>query len=247
MRAGIPLTDEDRAPWLHELADWIGNHERLGRSVVVTCSALKRQLPRPPRGPGTRRSGSPTCRPTRRLLRERLQQRKNHYMPASLLDSQLATLEPLEPDEPGVTVNAAGAPDDVVAEVLAALPPAAAVGRHGGPPRYLRTGSAGPDVARTQRGLGAVGDLQLVEDAAHVVLDRLDRQPEVTGDAGVARPSAIRSSTSRSRAVSPAGSSAPRGGDDDAASTWRATPAPKPRPRPRRSAPPRRSRRRSPP
>src|ERR1700712_3264218 len=42
MRAGIPLTDEDRAPWLHELADWIGEHERMGRSVVVTCSALKR-------------------------------------------------------------------------------------------------------------------------------------------------------------------------------------------------------------
>jgi len=124
MRAGIPLTDEDRAPWLHELADWIGNHERLGRSVVVTCSALKRSYR------DLLREGHPSVwfahvSADAELLRERLQQRKNHYMPASLLDSQLATLEPLEPDEPGVTVSAAGLPEDVVAEVLAALPPVA--------------------------------------------------------------------------------------------------------------------------
>jgi len=124
MRAGIPLTDEDRAPWLHELADWIGNHERLGRSVVVTCSALKRSYR------DLLREGHPSVwfahvSADAELLRERLQQRKNHYMPASLLDSQLATLEPLEPDERGVTVSAAGSPEDVVAEVLAALPPVA--------------------------------------------------------------------------------------------------------------------------
>jgi gluconate kinase len=47
------------------------------------------------------------------------------FMPVSLLESQLATLEPLEPDEPGVTVSAAGAPDDVVEEVLADMPSAA--------------------------------------------------------------------------------------------------------------------------
>jgi gluconokinase len=124
MRAGIPLTDEDRAPWLHELADWIGKHERLGRSVVVTCSALKRSYR------DLLREGHPSVwfahvSADAELLRKRLQQRKNHYMPASLLDSQLAILEPLEPDEPGVTVSAAGSPEDVVAEVLAALPPVA--------------------------------------------------------------------------------------------------------------------------
>jgi gluconokinase len=59
-----------------------------------------------------------------KLLRERVEQRKNHYMPASLLDSQLATLEPLQPDEPGVTVSAAGSPDAVVDELLADIPPA---------------------------------------------------------------------------------------------------------------------------
>jgi gluconokinase len=124
MRAGIPLTDEDRAPWLHELADWIGTHERLGRSVVVTCSALKRSYR------DLLREGHPSVwfahvSADAELLRKRLEQRKNHYMPASLLDSQLATLEPLGPDEPGVTVSAAGSPDDVVAAVLAALPPVA--------------------------------------------------------------------------------------------------------------------------
>jgi gluconokinase len=123
MRAGIPLTDDDRAPWLRELADWIGEHERMGRSVVVTCSALKRSYR------DLLRAGHPSVwfahvSADAELLRERVEQRKNHYMPASLLDSQLATLEPLQPDEPGVTVSAAGAPDDVVDEVLADIPSA---------------------------------------------------------------------------------------------------------------------------
>jgi gluconokinase len=123
MRAGIPLTDEDRAPWLRELADWIGEHERSGRSVVITCSALKRSYR------DLLRTGHPSVwfahvSADAQLLRKRLEQRKNHYMPASLLDSQLGTLEPLQPDEPGVTVSAAGSPEDVVDEVLAALPAA---------------------------------------------------------------------------------------------------------------------------
>jgi gluconokinase len=124
MRAGIPLTDEDRAPWLHVLADWIGENERLGCSLVLTCSALKRSYR------DLLRDGHPSVwfvhvSADAELLRKRLEQRTNHYMPASLLDSQLATLEPLGPDEPGVTVDAAGSPEDVVAEVLAALPPVA--------------------------------------------------------------------------------------------------------------------------
>jgi gluconokinase len=121
MRAGIPLTDEDRAPWLHDLAEWIGEHERAGRSVVVTCSALKRSYR------DLLRDGHPSVwfahvSADAELLRKRLEQRKNHYMPASLLDSQLATLEPLQPDEAGATVTSAGSPNAVVDEVLAALP-----------------------------------------------------------------------------------------------------------------------------
>jgi gluconokinase len=124
MHAGIPLTDEDRDPWLHALADWIGEHERSGRSVVLTCSALKRRYR------DLLRAGHPSVwfvhvSADAQVLRERVEQRTNHFMPASLLDSQLATLEPLQPDEPGVTVSAAGSPDAVVDQVLPAVPPAA--------------------------------------------------------------------------------------------------------------------------
>jgi gluconokinase len=123
MRAGIPLTDEVRGPWLQSLADWIGENERTGRPVVLTCSALKRSYR------DLLRAGHPSVRfvhvsADAQLLRERVAQRTNHYMPASLLDSQLAALEPLQPDEPGVTVSAAGSPDAVVDEVLAELSPA---------------------------------------------------------------------------------------------------------------------------
>lgn len=120
MAAGHPLDDEDRWPWLRKLAGWIGEHEQAGRSVVVTCSALKRSYR------DLLREGNPsvwfahvTVDPD--LLRERLQRRAGHYMPASLLDSQLATLEPLQPDESGAAVSGAGAPDQVLDELLAVL------------------------------------------------------------------------------------------------------------------------------
>jgi gluconokinase len=120
MRAGHPLDDEDRWPWLRSLAAWIGEHERAGRSVVVTCSALKRSYR------DLLRDGHPsvwfahlTTDPE--LIGERLRHRTGHYMPASLLESQLATLEPLADDEPGVSVPAAESPAMVVAEILAAL------------------------------------------------------------------------------------------------------------------------------
>ena len=120
MRAGHPLDDEDRWPWLQSLADWIGEHERAGRSVIVTCSALKRSYR------DLLRRGHPsiwfahvTADPA--LIRDRVQHRTGHYMPASLLDSQLATLEPLEDDEPGEPVSGAGPPESVAAELLAAL------------------------------------------------------------------------------------------------------------------------------
>jgi gluconokinase len=120
MRAGHPLDDDDRWPWLRSLAAWIGEHERAGRSVVVTCSALKRSYR------GLLREGHPsvwfahvTASPE--LIRDRMEHRTGHYMPASLLDSQLATLEPLGDDEPGARVSGAGSPPSVVTELLAAL------------------------------------------------------------------------------------------------------------------------------
>jgi gluconokinase len=120
MRSGTPLDDEDRWPWLRDLAAWIGAHERAGESVVVTCSALKRAYR------DVLREGHPSVwfahvTADAELLRERVTHRAGHYMPSTLLDSQLALLEPLQDDEPGAGVSGAGAPEHVVTELLAAL------------------------------------------------------------------------------------------------------------------------------
>jgi gluconokinase len=120
MRSGTPLDDEDRWPWLRTLAGWIGEHEQAGTSAVVTCSALKRVYR------DLLRDGHPSVwfahvTADRELLRERVEHRPGHYMPSSLLESQLATLEPLQDDEPGASISGAGAPQDVVAHLLTAL------------------------------------------------------------------------------------------------------------------------------
>jgi gluconokinase len=120
MRSGRPLDDDDRWPWLRTLAAWIGEHERAGKSVVVTCSALKRSYR------DLLCDGHPSVwfahvTADADLLRERVEGRTGHYMPSSLLESQLATLQPLQEDEPGASVSAAGSPDDVVDALLAAL------------------------------------------------------------------------------------------------------------------------------
>ncbi len=120
MASGHPLTDEDRWPWLRSIAEWIDSHSAAGRSSVVTCSALRRVY----------RELLSDNRPRLRfceldapeeLIAQRLEQRRGHYMPASLLGSQFATLEPLQPDEPGVRVSVADTPDQIVAHALEAL------------------------------------------------------------------------------------------------------------------------------
>jgi gluconokinase len=120
MRAGHPLDDDDRWPWLQRLADWIGTHEEAGRSVVVTCSALKRSY-RDLLGDGHPSVWFAHVTVDADTLRERVEKRTGHYMPPSLLSSQLATLEALQDDEPGVTVSGARSPEQVVDEILAAL------------------------------------------------------------------------------------------------------------------------------
>ena len=120
MRSGHPLTDEDRWPWLDAIAAWIGDRERAGESAVVTCSALRRPYR------DLLRRGHPSVRfahvtASEQQLNERVTQRKGHYMPASLLSSQLATLEPLAPDEPGAVIVTEGSPDTMAHRVLAAF------------------------------------------------------------------------------------------------------------------------------
>jgi len=115
MRAGHPLTDEDRWPWLDRIAAWIQVHTQSGTPGIITCSSLKRSYRDRLRGPGVvfvHLDG------TREELQARLNRRRDHFMPASLLDSQLQTLEPLEADERGVVIPLGGRPRDEVRRVL---------------------------------------------------------------------------------------------------------------------------------
>jgi gluconokinase len=120
MRAGIPLDDDDRRPWLEELAAWIGEREADGRSCVLTCSALKRSY-RDLLRTGNEGVWFAYVDVPEDVLAERLGRRQGHYMPPSLLTSQLATLEPLQDDEAGITVPGTGDAEEVVDAVLAAL------------------------------------------------------------------------------------------------------------------------------
>ncbi len=120
MASGRGLDDADRWPWLAALRDWIGERERAGTSSVVTCSALKRGY-RDMLRAGNESVRFCSLRAPEDVLRDRVRDRRGHYMPASLLDSQLATLEPLEPDEPGVVVDADGDTSAVVRRALDAL------------------------------------------------------------------------------------------------------------------------------
>jgi gluconokinase len=97
MTAGRPLTDEDRWPWLRAIAEWIGRHPD---GAVVSCSALRRPYRDLLRAGGPRVRFIHLVASTEEL--ERRMRGRKHYMPVSLLQSQLDTLEQLEPDEPGV-------------------------------------------------------------------------------------------------------------------------------------------------
>jgi gluconokinase len=120
MARGEALTDGDRRPWLEAVGAWMDEQGAAGASAVLTCSALRRSyrdLLR--RGRPEVRFAHVTVDPD--LLRRRLETRRGHYMPPSLLPSQLATLEPLAADEPGVTLSGDGAPDAVVEEAVRLL------------------------------------------------------------------------------------------------------------------------------
>lgn len=120
MTAGVPLTDADRLPWLRRIATWIADHVAAGRDGVVTCSALKRAYRDLLRGSGAG-VRFVYLRGTKDVIAQRLAARHGHYMPASLLDSQFADLEPPGPDEPAITVDIGPAPEIVVRQVLQAM------------------------------------------------------------------------------------------------------------------------------
>lgn len=117
MHDGIPLTDEDRKPWLAALRDWIN---AAPGSVVLTCSALKRSYRDVLRSADARveflhLDGD------REVIRRRITARTGHFMPASLLDSQFATLQPLQPDEEGMVADVEDDPEQIADKAMTAL------------------------------------------------------------------------------------------------------------------------------
>lgn len=118
MAAGMPLTDDDRWPWLREVGQSLADAADTG--LVIACSALKRSYrdairDRAPSTVFLYLTGS------RALLAERLSSRENHFMPPSLLDSQLATVEPLGDDEAGVVVDVADTPEGIARTAAVAI------------------------------------------------------------------------------------------------------------------------------
>ena len=112
MARGMPLDDADRAPWLDEVGKAL-----VAQADVVACSALKRAYRDRIRAqaPGTvfvHLAGA------RAVLARRVANRPGHFMPPALLDSQLATLEPLQPDEAGMVVDLSQTPAQIVARIV---------------------------------------------------------------------------------------------------------------------------------
>ena len=118
MAAGIPLTDADRAEWLVALAERIGESKYAGSGLVVTCSALKRSYR------DILRSQADDLqfvflKGDNNLIAERIANRQGHFMPASLLQSQLATLEEPSAEEHAWVYDIHDPPKDIVASLVA--------------------------------------------------------------------------------------------------------------------------------
>jgi gluconokinase len=122
MRAGIPLTDEDRWPWLRAIAAWMDERIARGEPTVIACSALRR---------GYRDlllGGRPDAQMIflavdREVLARRLAARHGHFFPEQLLGTQMDALEPPEPDERVISVHQTGGPAETVASIIAVLRP----------------------------------------------------------------------------------------------------------------------------
>jgi len=118
MASGIPLTDADRAVWLRSLADRLRDANAADTGLVMSCSALKKSY-RDVLRSGARNLQFVFLRGERVLLAERIAGRRGHFMPSSLLDSQLATLEEPSPDERAWVCDIRESPEDLVAALVA--------------------------------------------------------------------------------------------------------------------------------
>jgi gluconokinase len=120
MRSGTPLTDADRLPWLRKIAEEIDGWRARGECGVLTCSALKRSY----RDViiGDRHDVVLVyLKGSRDLIHRRMAARHEHFMPVSLLDSQLTTLEEPTPDEHPIIVDVGGKPADIAHEIVRQL------------------------------------------------------------------------------------------------------------------------------
>jgi gluconokinase len=120
MHAGIPLTDEDRWPWLQAIAAWIDATRRQGNHAVMACSALKRSY-RDILVDGRRDVALVFLKGDRELIARRLTTRDAHFMPPSLLDSQFEALEEPGADEKPIVVSIAPHPREIVEAIVAEL------------------------------------------------------------------------------------------------------------------------------
>jgi carbohydrate kinase (thermoresistant glucokinase family) len=115
MAAGHPLTDDERWPWLARVRAWIDERITAAEPGIITCSALKRRYRDVLRDDHVL---FVHLTATREQLLPRLATRTGHFMPASMLDSQLADLEPPGPDEQAIVVDADESPDRLVSRLV---------------------------------------------------------------------------------------------------------------------------------
>jgi gluconokinase len=118
MASGHPLDDDDRWPWLDRIAEWIDERIATGEPGIITCSALKRSY-----RDVLRRDAVTFVHFTgdRELILERMMRRQGHFMPTALLDSQFATLQPLDADEKAIEVGIDATPQEQTAEIATRL------------------------------------------------------------------------------------------------------------------------------
>lgn len=114
MRSGTPLSDADRRPWLEALGRAIADHVGEGRTVVVACSALRQAYRQKLETAAQRRLTFIHLTIDPKILEARMNARPQHFMPTALLDSQIATLEPLRPEEAGTEIAETGTAQQTV-------------------------------------------------------------------------------------------------------------------------------------
>jgi len=120
MRAGRPLTDDDRLPWLRSIAAWITHRLAAERRGVITCSALKRKY-RDLLAGGRPEVAMVLLDGDRDVIAARMKSRKGHFFKETLLDTQFADLELPAPDENVLLAPITGTPEDTVVHIIKAL------------------------------------------------------------------------------------------------------------------------------